>query len=75
MSFIKFITATNNFIGSENTRIVSIFLKAKLISGEVRVKEPLKCERFDWFNWDSLPHPVFLPLKVLKDRGYNPQYR
>ncbi len=41
-------------------------------SGELEVKEPEKCEGWEWIEWDKLPKPLFLPIENLIKEGFNP---
>ena len=41
-------------------------------SGDVELKEPEKCERWDWFSWDNLPIPLFKPQQNLLKQNFNP---
>jgi 8-oxo-dGTP diphosphatase len=34
--------------------------------------EPEKCYGWDWFAWDNLPNPLFLPLEKMVKSGFNP---
>lgn len=34
-------------------------------SGEVKVMESDKCEKWEWFDWYKLPQPFFLPIQNL----------
>jgi 8-oxo-dGTP diphosphatase len=34
-------------------------------SGEPKVLEPHKCEYWEWFEWESLPEPLFAPIQTL----------
>jgi 8-oxo-dGTP diphosphatase len=34
--------------------------------------EPDKCYEWGWFDWNSMPNPLFQPLKEIIDSGYNP---
>ena len=40
--------------------------------GEPRVMEPDKCERWEWFEWDELPEPLFTSFRNLLESGYSP---
>lgn len=31
-----------------------------------------KAERWDWFEWDKLPEPRFVPLQNLLKQNFNP---
>ena len=37
-----------------------------------RVLEPTKCAEWQWCAWDSLPQPLFQPLRQLRENGYTP---
>jgi len=41
-------------------------------SGEAKVMEPEKCEKWNWFEWNNLPEPLFLPIQNLLKKGYIP---
>jgi 8-oxo-dGTP diphosphatase len=45
---------------------------ADYASGEVKLKEPEKCERWEWFSWGELPQPMFLPQQNMLKRGFDP---
>ena len=68
----KSLAFTNDIFQEEGKHYVTLFLKARAVSGEPRVMEPHKLERWEWFSWDSLPEPLFLPLRNLLRQGYNP---
>ncbi|GAB3485007.1 nucleotide triphosphate diphosphatase NUDT15 [Nocardiopsis coralliicola] len=41
-------------------------------SGVPEEREPDKVERWDWFGWDELPHPLFSPITALRATGWRP---
>lgn len=69
---VKFAAATNDIFPLENKHYATIFMRADYDSGEVQIMEPEKCERWDWFEWDKLPQPLFVPQQNLLKQGYNP---
>ena len=69
---IRFGTTTNDIFQPEGKHYISIFMLSDYDSGEVKVMEPEKCERWDWFEWNKLPQPLFLPIQNLLKRNYNP---
>lgn len=69
---IHFGTATNDLFIKENKHYITIFMLADFDSGKVEIKEPDKCEKWDWFSWDNLPEPLFEPEINLLKQGYNP---
>jgi 8-oxo-dGTP diphosphatase len=68
---LAFAYATNDVMPDEGKHYVTIFVTARA-SGEVALKEPHKCERWEWARWDELPEPRFLPLENLLRAGYRP---
>jgi 8-oxo-dGTP diphosphatase len=40
--------------------------------GIVKVMEPEKWEKWDWFHWNNLPSSLFLPIINQKKNGFNP---
>ncbi|MFH1620774.1 MAG: NUDIX hydrolase [Patescibacteria group bacterium] len=69
---LRFATATNDIFEKEGKHYITIFMLADYASDEVRVMEPEKCERWEWFTWDNLPQPLFLPIQNLLKQGFNP---
>ncbi len=63
---------TNDIFEKEEKHYVTLFVLADYADGEVKVMEPHKCEKWEWFEWDSLPSPRFLPIDNLIKQGYNP---
>lgn len=69
---IRLGTATNDIFREEEKHYITLFMISEYDSGEVRVMEPDKCELWEWFEWDNLPSPVFIPVENLKKSGFNP---
>ena len=65
-------TSTNDFFYKEQKHYITLFMRARHIYGEPQVREPNKCEKWEWFNWNELPSGLFVPIKNLKRRGHNP---
>lgn len=70
---IKRETFTDDIFKNEEKHHVTIFVSADYNGGELKVLEPEKCEKWDWFKWDALPEPLFLPIKNLIEQGFNIQ--
>jgi 8-oxo-dGTP diphosphatase len=51
---------------------VILFVIAEYDSGEVRVMEPEFSEKLEWFDWYNLPEPLFDPIKILIEEGFDP---
>jgi len=69
---IRLGTFTNDIFKKERKHYITLFIVAEYDSGDARVMEPEKCERWKWFNWDKLPKPLFLPIQNLLKQKYNP---
>ncbi len=69
---IKILTITNDMFKKENKHYITIFTKATNANGTPKILEPNKCEKWEWFDWDNLPEPLFLPLKNLIKTNYDP---
>ena len=69
---IRFGTATNDIFEKEDKHYVTLYLLADWESGELKLVEPEKFEKWEWFEWGKFPEPLFLPLKNLLAQKYNP---
>ncbi|MBW2991832.1 NUDIX domain-containing protein [Candidatus Woesearchaeota archaeon] len=69
---IRFITATNDIHKSERKHYITLHLAADYDSGEVKLMEPEKCERWGWFRWEELPKPLFLANENFVKMDINP---
>lgn len=63
---------TNDIFDEEHRHYVTLFIVADYISGDIEVREPEKCERWEWFEWRDLPRPIFLPIQNLLKIGFDP---
>ncbi len=69
---IRFVSATNDIFQAENKHYITIFMLSDYESGEVKAMEPEKCEKWEWFQWNQLPQPLFLPIQNLLKKNFNP---
>src|SRR3989344_3541193 len=69
---LRFCTATNDIFEKEDKHYITLCILADWASGEVKPMEPDKCERWEWFDWDHLPQPLFLPTINQLKQGFNP---
>jgi 8-oxo-dGTP diphosphatase len=63
---------TNDLFVEEDRHYVTLYVLANHAFGEPKVLEPEKCERWDWFEWENLPIPLFLPIRNLLKQQFNP---
>lgn len=63
---------TNDIFTEAGRHYVTLFLIADVTGGILETKEPEKCEKWLWFDWNNLPEPKFLPLANLLKQGFEP---
>lgn len=68
---LKKITFTNDIFPKEGKHYVTLFIASEYDSGELKLMEPNKCERWDWFDTNNLPEPIFTPIKNLFKQKIN----
>jgi 8-oxo-dGTP diphosphatase len=68
---IRYATFTNDIFQEEKKHYVTLFVVAEYHGGELQVKEPDKCEKWEWFIWEQFPESLFLSLKNLLAQGFN----
>ena len=69
---IRFGIVTNDIFKKEEKHYITIIMLSDYDSGDVKIMEPEKCEKWEWFDWDELPKPLFIPVQNLKEQKYNP---
>ena len=62
---IRLWRVVNFFFKDEDRHYIVIYLLAEWISGEAVVMEPNKCERWEWFDWGSMPSPLVQDLEEM----------
>ncbi|MBE0367576.1 nucleotide triphosphate diphosphatase NUDT15 [Pseudoalteromonas aurantia] len=67
---VKKLGFTNDIFKLENKHYVTLFMLGESEQGEAHIMEPTKCLRWQWFDMDILPEPLFLPLvNLLKEHN------
>lgn len=70
----KFRMVTNDVFEQEHEHAITIWMEARYVSGEPQVKAPDEESSIGWFQWTSLPEPLFLPLRhMLEGQTYPSQ--
>lgn len=67
-----YLAAVTNDVFDDGKHYVTIFFIADSFSGEPVIKEPDKCECWEWFEWSNLPQPLFLPILNLLKQDFDP---
>lgn len=63
---------TEEFHPGSDKHYINLMLTADWEANEPKVLEPDKCVCWEWFAWNDLPSPLFLPLQNHIDQGYDP---
>ena len=53
---------TDNQFDVAQKKHITLLVSCEYDSGEVKVLEPDKCARWQWFDYRSLPSPLFVPI-------------
>ena len=69
---IRHAAFTSDIFEDESKHYVTLFVTARHKYGEAEIREPEKCDAWQWFSWETLPKPRFLPLEHLLAQGYAP---
>lgn len=69
---IKHVAFTNDIFDGDDMHYITLYLVADYDGGEVVLREPEKCEGWEWFSWDNLPTPRFQGLDHLLQQKINP---
>ena len=65
---VQKLSYTNDFFEND-VQYLTLFFKATSWSGHIQNLEPEKCERWEWFETDQLPSPLFLPIVTFLNEG------
>lgn len=71
----KFITYTNNLFSAGQHSISLYFQMDCLNAVDFDLTQNKHCSDWLWADWYDLPEPLFLPLKLFKESGYEPFVR
>lgn len=63
---------SNDVFVAERKHYLTLFMLALDATGNPSRCEPDKCLRWQWFDWQALPSPLFQPLATLHSSGYDP---
>lgn len=63
---------TNDIFYEEHKHYITLYVVCDYDEWEVELVEPEKCEQWEWFEWEHLPSPLFLPFQNLKKQNFHP---
>lgn len=68
------VAVTNDFFKKENKHYINLYMLAKHVSGNPKLLEFNKCERWAIMNWYEMckREDLFLPIQNLIKQNYNP---
>lgn len=69
---LRYLCYTNDIFEKENKHYITLYFVADHTEGEPKNLEPEVCNQLEWFGWDELPDPLFLPVMNLREAGHNP---
>ncbi|HYK08635.1 MAG TPA: NUDIX hydrolase [Candidatus Eisenbacteria bacterium] len=69
---IHFGAVTNDIFKKEKKHYITIFMVCDYANGKVKTMEPHKCEKWEWFSWETLPSPLFIPFQNLLKQKFHP---
>lgn len=64
-----YMSCTNDVFEKDGMHFVTIAMRAEWISGEPQVLEPHKIAKWQWFDLDDLPTPLFAPVANFFNNG------
>lgn len=60
----------NDSFKETNSQYITLLMNGLYNGGEPEVKEKDKFETWQWFSFDELPSPLFLPIQTFLNSGY-----
>lgn len=69
---LNIIWVTNDIFYQENKHYITIFVTCDYDSWDLKLMEPEKCEKWEWFDKDNIPSPLFLPIQNLMKKSFSP---
>jgi len=71
---VEFRAVTNDVFEEEGKHYVTIWFQAVRWSGNAVVADTHEMSEVGWFDWNSMPTPLFLPFRnLLDEKCYPPQ--
>jgi len=62
---VRFIAITNDYFEAENKHYITIWMITNYSSGQAVLSAPYESDAIEWFTWDKLPEPLFIPFQHL----------
>jgi 8-oxo-dGTP diphosphatase len=62
---VTFLAITNDVFEASKTHALTIWMAGRYVSGTPAMHAGHEMSALDWFSWDALPEPLFLPFEHL----------
>jgi 8-oxo-dGTP diphosphatase len=62
---VTFLAITNDMFEADGQHSLTIWMAGRYVSGSPAMHEGHESSAIDWFSWDALPEPLFLPFEHL----------
>jgi len=62
---VTFLAITNDVFEASELHVVTIWMAGRYVSGTPNPLATYEMSALDWFSWDALPEPLFLPFEHL----------
>lgn len=70
---VRFVAVTNDIFKESGKHYITLWMQADHLSGEPRIAAECEVAQVGWFNWESLPSPLFIPLEnLVNQKSYPP---
>ena len=70
---VQFVALTNDFFESSEKHYITLWMTGVYVSGKPQIAADYEVAELDWFDWDSLPSPLFIPFEnLVNQRSYPP---
>ena len=69
---VSFVTVTNDIFKESGKHYITLWMQADHLSGKPRIAAEFEVAEVGWFNWESLPSPLFIPLENLINQNSYP---
>ena len=69
---VQVVSVSNNVMKEDDNHCVAVLVQVEEFEGTLEVREPDKCEFWEWIEWDLLPLNLFFSLRNLVDSGFHP---
>jgi len=56
----EILAVRENFLEPNFIHHITIIIKGEYIGGDIKVNEPKRCEKWEWFSLENLPENIFL---------------